>query len=156
MRVGTWNLWGDTEPVDVRMAAVASLILARAPHAMILQEVTPAAAQVLAGRVGMHSVAEGGLAVLLRGRHERARVTLLPSDAEPRALITVLWNGVAFHSTHLEHRLDRGEDRAIQAEAICAAKPAAGARSARNAARARRRGAGGTRRESKDMVVRDG
>jgi endonuclease/exonuclease/phosphatase family metal-dependent hydrolase len=148
LRVLTINLWGEQPPLSRRMALLAEGIAALAPDVVALQEVQdrppglPNQAEALASAVGMQSVFAP--AVAFRGGHEGlallSRLPLVGQDARPlphatddeaRVVLSAGFDAGAqspiwLHTTHLNYRLQHGqqrEDQVMAVEAAVAARP---------------------------------
>lgn len=135
VRALTLNLWGESEPLALRLALCVEQISALAPDVIALQEVRQVpdklanTAQTLAAALGMHCVFEKtvewgggdeGLAILSRFPIGESGHVLLPHPmpADQRILLWALLDSgfgkVAAFTTHLTYRMTHGLKREDQ------------------------------------------
>jgi endonuclease/exonuclease/phosphatase family metal-dependent hydrolase len=143
LRCLTLNLWGSEPPLDRRLAIIADGIKALGPDLVALQEVqdrpdVPNQAEALARVTGLHHVFAPAIA--FRGGHEGlaflSRWPIIEHEARPlphaqgdesrillSAAIAVGGAGATTpplwaHVTHLNYRLQHGQQREDQVQAI--------------------------------------
>ncbi|MCS6913147.1 MAG: endonuclease/exonuclease/phosphatase family protein [Myxococcales bacterium] len=139
LRVVTLNLWGEQEPLDVRMSLIERQLRALDPDVVALQEVrqvlprVPNQAETLARALGMHPVfcpatewggGLEGLALLSRNPVLHSGHVELP-HAVPSERRILLWARIRHEAgvvlcgcTHLNYRLHHGSIREDQVEAV--------------------------------------